>query len=211
MIADNDWRQRERLDALSRLEDLILRETDPEAWDKTVPPRAAGLAKRWSDVAEEDTPDRTAVLAEMYRLSSEAKVCRGAREYFFWLLTGYLHLEAHVGPEAVVHRKEYLGPFWDRLEAIRKRHDWPEEDTNGDPWNPHEHLDQVPEDYAAWEAEFDRVVGDMERAALLAVCRQYGVPEIAAMKENDPEEYERRYRAGKAYADREGAAGEEGD
>ena len=65
--------------ALSRLENLILHETDPEAWVKTVRPRATNLAIRWADLAEEDGPDRTAVLAEIYRLSSEVKLCRGPR------------------------------------------------------------------------------------------------------------------------------------
>ena len=104
------------------------------------------------------------------------------------------------GPGAVVHQKEHLGPLWDRLEAIQKKHGWPKEDENGDAWNPHDHLDRVPEDYVAWEAEFDRVADEMERAAFRATCQEHGVPEIAAMKEDDPEGYERRWKIGHDYS-----------
>ena len=49
MIASNDWRQRERLDALSRLESLVLRETDAHAWNARID-RALGLAREWDSI-----------------------------------------------------------------------------------------------------------------------------------------------------------------
>lgn len=197
-----NWRQRERLDALSRLESLILRETKPDAWNAGILATALDLAKRFGDLEDSDDSDRIAVLVNIYRLSYRARIYRAPREWFFWLLNARLHCEAHFGPEALVRQKEYLGPLWERLDAIHKKHGWPKHDENGDLWNPEDHLEQVPEDYAAWAAEFERVADEMEKAAFRATCEHHGVPEIADMKENAPEEYERRCRIGHAYGER---------
>ena len=200
MIAPNDWRQRERLDALSRLENLVLRETDPEAWDQTVLAEALDLRKRLQSTEWADTEERTRLFADMYRFAYITRTYGPPKEYFLWLLTVFLHIEAHVGPDAVLHRKEYLGPLWDRLDAIHERHGWPKEDDEGDPWCPEHHLDEIPEDYGGWVAEFDRVHEEMEGTSFRAVCQKYGVPEIADLKESDPEEYERRWKIGHDYS-----------
>jgi len=200
MIATNDRQQNERFDAFSRLEGLILRETDPDAWNASVLAEARGLCKRWCNLSKSDDRERIAVLVGMYRLSIRAKIYRAPKEYFFWLLTGWLHIEAHVGPAALLHDKRHLGPLWRRLEAIRKKHRWPKEDENGDPWRPEEHPDQVPDDYVAWMTEFERVADKMERAALRAVCEKHGVPEIAELKETAVAEFERRCKIGYDYA-----------
>ncbi|KKL63523.1 hypothetical protein LCGC14_2174280, partial [marine sediment metagenome] len=172
MIATSDWRQRERFDALSRLDSLVLREADPDAWNRTVLVEAMGILKRWQAIGDFDHEGTTGVFVDLYRLACRARAFRIPQEHFFWLLTTWLHMAAHVGPDAVLHQKEHLGPLWERLEAIRKRHGWPKNDENGDPWSPEDHLDQVPEDYAAWAEEFERVADEMETAAFQAVCEK---------------------------------------
>ena len=193
MITRNDSRRQESLDALSRLESFVLQETDPDAWAASVLAKALDLAERWGNVSDADGPARIETLVGMYRLSSTARVFgRIPAEYFFWMLAVSLHVEAHIGPEALVNQKEYLGPLWDRREAIWANHGWPAEDEDGNRWHPADHLDQTPEDYNTWAEELDRVADEMDRAAFHAVCEKYGVVDIVELKETDPAEFERR-------------------
>ena len=200
MIQWNDYLRQRALDSFCRLDSLVLRETDPDTWNVSVSAEALNIARRFRAAKGEDRDEFVRLLVDSYRLAYRARVWRAPKEFFFWLLCARLHVEAHVGPDALLHQNGYLGPLWDRLEAIHKRHRWPKEDENGDPWNPEDHLAQVPDDYAAWLEEFERVADGMENAALRAVCRMYGVPEIADLKENDPAEFERRFDIGHEYA-----------
>ena len=95
------------------------------------------------------------------------------------------------------------------LEAIRKRHGWPEDDEDGSPWTPEDHLDGLPGDYTAWVEEFGIVADRMEVAAFRAVYVRHGVPEIADLREQAPDEFERRCRGGCCPVARRGDAASE--
>lgn len=149
MIAYSGFGGRRDLRAFQRLESLVLRETDPDTWNRIVLAEALGMLKRLEAAEDGDSDEHTSALVDMYRLAYRARVWRLPKEYFFWLLVARLHVEAHVAPDALLEQEEYLGPLWRRLEAIRARHGWPDKDNGGDEWDPEEHLDQLPEDYVA--------------------------------------------------------------
>jgi len=184
------------MDSFSRLDSLGLHETDPDRWNRTILAEAIGAVEQLRAASDTDGDQYVAALVGLYRLAYRVHVWRLPREYFFRLLAGRLTIEAHVGPDAVLEQKDYLAPLWDRLEAIRRRHGWPEEDGNGDPWSPENHMERVPDDYAAWAAEFESKAEAMEIAAFRAVCERHGVPEIADLAEHDRPEYERRMKVG---------------
>ena len=196
MICWNDNQRRSAMESFCRLDSLALHETDSDRWGRTIQAKAMGTVERLQTIQDKRSDEYMAAWVELYRLAYRAHVFRLPREYFLWLLVGRLGIEAYVGPDAVLNQKDYLGPLWDRLEAIRRRHGWPEEDENGEAWSPEEHLDKLPKDYAAWSAEFEAKAEAMEKAAFRAVCERHGVPEIADLAEHDRPEYERRMKIG---------------
>jgi hypothetical protein len=207
MIRWNNQLRRQALDCFCRLDSMALRQMDPDAWNRTVLAEALSIFKRLGAAEDGDCDEHTSALVDMYRLAYRARVWRLPKEYLFWLPVARLHVEAHVGPDALLEQEEYLGPLWRRLEAIRARHGWPDKGNGGDEWDPEEHLDQLPDDYVAWSDEFDRVADQMEKATLRAVCDRHGVPEIADLKEQDTAEFERRCKVSYecAQRDRRGA------
>ena len=198
MIASNDWREQERQDALSRLETVVKRRMRPEEWRKQFVAQVLGAVEPWRQVKDEGGPEGIKALVDVYHVTRRIATPAIPTEYFFWVLSARVHMEAHVGPEAMLYQKDYLGPLWDRRPAIRQKYGWPEEDESGEPWSPADHPEQLPRDYVAWSAEFDAVADDMEKAALRAVCEQYGVPEIVELEEQDPGEYGRRCEVGRS-------------
>lgn len=201
MIADNDqWKRRDRLDAFRWLDSLILRKTDLAIWKQVIAGLALDLARQLDGLKDLPDAGRIPVLVGAYRLCFRAIIPGLPREYLFWLLVGHLAVEAMVGPDALICQKDYLGPLWERLKEIQKKHGWPDEEEDGDPWSPEDHLDRLPDDYLAWQAEFSQAAKPMEDAAFRAVCTKYGVEEIAHLKENDLAEYDRRCRIGQEHA-----------
>ena len=198
MIQSNDHLRRRSLNSFHRLDSLVLRETNPDAWNGTVLIEALDVLKRWQAIDDSGDEEKARIFVDLYRLAYRARVFRIPKEYFFWLVAIRLRMEAQIGPDALVHQRGYLGPLWERRDAIWKKHGWPEEDDDGDPWSPEGHLDRVPDDYAAWSGGFERTADQMGKAAFRAVCEKHGVPEIADLEENDPAEWERRWRIGSA-------------
>lgn len=188
------------LSAVGRLDDLILRLEDPEKWKHLAYAKAIAIldqARAADAVGNEEGATRAFVA--LYRLAYRADLPM-PKEYFFWLASLRLHMEANVGPDAIINGKEYLGPFWDRLNEIRSKYGWPKDDEDGDTWEPENHVDPLPEEYVAWNEELNRVAEGMDKAAFRAVCRKYGVEDIADLTENDPAEYERRSKIGHDFA-----------
>jgi len=196
VICWNNNQRRSVMESFCRLDSLALHEIDPDGWNRTILAEAMGAVERLRAASGQDDDEYVAALVGLYRMAYRAHVWRLPREQFFWMLAFRLTIDAYVGPDAVIDQKDYLGALWDRLEAIRRRHGWPEEDENGDPWSPEGHLGKLPKDYAAWAAEFDAKAEVMERAAFRAVCERHGVPEIADLAEHDRPEYERRMKIG---------------
>jgi len=203
----SERREQDRLDALRRLDSLVLRQTEPEAWRESIRAEVLPLTERWAKAPK--GPQQTRALADLYRATRRAFIPSMPAEAFFYMLAAHLHVEAHCGPDALLHQKDYLGPLWHRLEAIRRRHRWPENDEDGDLWCPEEHIDPLPADYVAWREELEQALPAMERASLRAVCQKYGVPEIADMKETDPTEFKHRCDRGRRACD--DMAGPDGD
>ena len=193
-----DWRRQDRQDTLARLDSLVLRQTQPEVWRAGILADVVPLAERWANAGGGDESEETIrALVDLYRATRGAFLPAMPAEALFYMLAACLHVEAHCGPNAPLHGKDYLGPLWDRLEAIRWRHGWPQDDEDGGPWCPEEHVDPLPANYVAWAEEFERAQPGMERASLRAVCERYGVPEIAEFKEADPAGFERRCQRGR--------------
>ncbi|MBE3097980.1 MAG: hypothetical protein IMZ44_12750, partial [Planctomycetes bacterium] len=103
--------------------------------------------------ASGDENTETKAVVAFYRLAYRTALF-APKECFFWLASTRLHMEADVGPDALVNGKEYLGPLWDRKDAIYRNHGWPKDDEDGDLWIPEEHVNPLPEDYMAWSEEF---------------------------------------------------------
>jgi hypothetical protein len=207
MIADNTpWKRPDDINAFSRLDSLILRQANPEAWKQAVQAEAVATMQEVDVAFGQDREglrsDERVIkaLVRAYRLAHAVECAEGRREYFFWAVLTWVHLEAHVGPDALLHQDGYLGPLWKRLDAIQKKYGWPEEDDEGEVWEPDEHVNPLPDDYIAWTEEFNQQADAMEKAAFRAVCRKYGVEEIAHLKENDLAEYDRRCRIGQEHA-----------
>ena len=196
MIAENDWRHHEMLNTFDRLDSLILRKTHPSVWKQVIAGLALDLVMQLDSLKDLPEAERIHVLIGGYRLCSRAIMPALPREYLFWLLAGHLAVEAMVGPDALICQKDYLGPLWERLEEIHRKHGWPAEGEDGGPWIPEDHLDSLPEDYLAWQEEFSQMIKPMENTAFRAVCMKYGVAEIADLREADPVEYQRRCKLG---------------
>ena len=98
--------------------------------------------------------ETTGVFVDLYRLVYRAGVFRIPKEYFFWLVAIRLLVESQVSPDALVCQKDYLGPLWERRDAIWQKHGWPEEDDEGEVRSPEGHVDPVPgRSYGGFSAE----------------------------------------------------------
>ena len=122
MIPSNDHLRHRSLNSFRRLDDLVLRETDPDAWNSTILVEALGILKRWQAIDKLGPEETTRVLVDLYRLAYRSSVFRAPREYFFWLVAIWLNVEAHVGPDALLYQEDYLGPLWGRRDAIWEKH-----------------------------------------------------------------------------------------
>lgn len=96
-------------------------------------------------------------------------------------------------------------PFADeyraKMEAMREKYGWPEEDEEGESWYPEDHLpaDELPADYVALN---DGAEGRFEaewEANSRRVFVRYGIEDILDLRERDPEEFARRMKAGEEF------------
>jgi hypothetical protein len=183
------------------------RADDPEGWLGTIVNEAIRLSEFWQVRTTLDPETQLEILVDTYRLMARSEVCERPKEYLFWVLTGWLHFKAYMGPDAPLDQQDYLGKLWNRRDAIFKEHRWPGKDDNGDPWTPKDHLDELPTDYVAWSEEFSAAIEHMNRLAFRKVCEKSGVPEIAELKETDPVEFRRRCKIGSGLSEVYGRLG----
>ena len=154
MIRSNDHLRQRSLSSFRRLDSLVLRETNPAVWNRTVLAEALDILGRWQASDSSSREETVGVFVDLYRLVHRARVFRIPKEYFFWLVAIRLLVEAQVGPDALVCQKDYLGPLWERRDAIWAKHGWPEEDDEGEVRSPEGHVDPVPgQSYGGFSAE----------------------------------------------------------
>jgi hypothetical protein len=110
VIRWNDQLRQQALESFCRLDGLVLRETDPDKWNQTVLAEALDIARRFKAARDGHRDEYVQVLVDAYQLAYRARAWRAPKEYFFWLLSAWLHVEAHVGPDAVLNQEGYLRP-----------------------------------------------------------------------------------------------------
>lgn len=193
MIAKNDVQKQDHLDAVTRLENMTLRLTDPVGWERTVLSQAMTLQKRLEAVdgkgsTEKDREERVRVFIDMYHLSCRAKVYEAPSEHFFWFACVLLGCERDRMAKEMTKTDTQLKSLEERLCPLRAENPDRAAGVSG-----------VPEEYRALQEQFDQLFEQIEADCWRKVCEEYDAQYICELWENDFGEWALRYLAGREY------------
>lgn len=94
---------------------------------------------------------------------------------------------------------DVLEQYEPQRKAIWSKYGWPEDDEDGDTWDPRRNLPEgdVPEDFTAYDDEAAAKLEAAEKTARRRVFGRFGVGDILDLLDDDPDEFDRRMKAGR--------------